>query len=95
MACDPKGTTNSARLFYGDGASRSGYREEPWTVSQRMNCASWMLLRALPRTFLLQPNTALVRRDECRYYHLKTRWRRSRLRALACQPTDEPAVVDR
>ena len=29
MGCNPLGTMNSARLFYGDGASRSGYKAEP------------------------------------------------------------------
>jgi len=32
MGCDPATTSNYARLFYGDGASRSGYREEAWPV---------------------------------------------------------------
>ena len=30
MSCDPFTTENSARLFYGDGASRSGFRREAW-----------------------------------------------------------------
>jgi hypothetical protein len=32
MACNPAGTQNSARLFYGDGASRSGYVKDPVSV---------------------------------------------------------------
>ena len=32
MSCDPFTTQNSARLFYGDGASRSGFRREAWPV---------------------------------------------------------------
>ncbi len=32
MGCDPNTLTNSARFFYGDGASRSGYRDAPWAV---------------------------------------------------------------
>jgi hypothetical protein len=40
MGCDPATTTNSARFFYGDGASRSGFREAPVSVpgnaSQKM-----------------------------------------------------------
>lgn len=32
MACNPAGTSNTARLFYGDGASRSGDVSHPVTV---------------------------------------------------------------
>jgi hypothetical protein len=32
MGCNPSGTMNSARLFYGDGASRSGHVEAPVSV---------------------------------------------------------------
>ena len=32
MGCDPTGTMNSARLFYGDGASRSGNVAAPVSV---------------------------------------------------------------
>ena len=32
MGCDPNTLTNSARFFYGDGASRSGHRDAPWAV---------------------------------------------------------------
>ena len=32
MGCSPTSTMNSARLFYGDGASRSGYKRDPVSV---------------------------------------------------------------
>ena len=30
--CDPQTTSNYVHMFYGDGASRSGYRKDPWPV---------------------------------------------------------------
>ena len=41
MACDPNTKYNYARLFYGDGASRSGYRSEPWTVPGHPEKKMW------------------------------------------------------
>lgn len=41
MGCDPATTQNYARLFYGDGASRSGYRAEPWTVPGNPTQKMW------------------------------------------------------
>jgi hypothetical protein len=41
MACDPHTPNNYARLFYGDGASRSGDRAEPWTVPGNPDQKMW------------------------------------------------------
>ena len=41
MGCDPATTLNYARLFYGDGASRSGYRQDAWTVPGNPSQKMW------------------------------------------------------
>ncbi len=41
MACDPATTQNSARLFYGDGASRSGYVADPVSVPGNPSQKMW------------------------------------------------------
>jgi hypothetical protein len=41
MGCDPTGTMNSARLFYGDGASRSGHVVPPVSVPGNPNQQMW------------------------------------------------------
>ena len=41
MACNPAGTANSARFFYGDGASRSGDVADPVTVPGNASQQMW------------------------------------------------------
>jgi len=41
MGCDPTGTMNSARLFYGDGASRSGNVANPVAVPGNASQTMW------------------------------------------------------
>lgn len=41
MGCNPTSTMNSARFFYGDGASRSGYRSDPWSVPGNASQQMW------------------------------------------------------
>jgi hypothetical protein len=41
MGCNPSGTMNSARLFYGDGASRSGHVEAPVSVPGNPTQQMW------------------------------------------------------